>query len=228
MPVTVYLVRHGENPANITHEFSYRKVDYGLNDKGRLQAEQSAAFFKDKGIDALWSSPLKRAYETAQIIAAPLALPVQVHEGFREVNIGDLEGFPTLENWQLHDEIVLGWFAGKTERAFPGGENYPQLLGRFERGLRMIAAVPGVQRAVVVAHGGLFSFTLRHIVREFDVNILRTHRNHNCSITTIQIDPDEQGLNGELIEWAFHGHLSGKAAAFVSPTPRNKWDDLPQ
>ncbi|MCB0198167.1 MAG: histidine phosphatase family protein, partial [Anaerolineae bacterium] len=64
-----YLVRHGENPANITKEFSYRDVDYSLTPKGVLQAQQTAAHFRNVPVDAVVASPLKRTRETAAIIA---------------------------------------------------------------------------------------------------------------------------------------------------------------
>ena len=74
---TLYLVRHGENLANLTREFSYRKVDYPLTERGVRQAEQTAAHFASLGarpggrpIDAIFSSPLKRALQTAEIIGA--------------------------------------------------------------------------------------------------------------------------------------------------------------
>src|SRR6478672_925857 len=100
LDTTVYIVRHGENPANINREFSYRLVDYSLTPKGVRQAEDTARFFRDKQIDAIYSSPLKRAVETAEIIAAPLGLPVALIEEFREINVGTLEEQPpTDENW---------------------------------------------------------------------------------------------------------------------------------
>src|SRR5438046_2904114 len=91
---TLYLIRHGENPANLTKEFSYKLVDYSLTTKGRVQAEQTALFFRDKHIDEIYSSPLRRAKETADIISEELHVPVTVMEQFREINIGDLEGKP--------------------------------------------------------------------------------------------------------------------------------------
>ncbi|MCB0162068.1 MAG: histidine phosphatase family protein, partial [Caldilineaceae bacterium] len=81
-----YLVRHGENPANLTKEFSYRDVDYSLTPKGVLQAQQTAAYFRNVPVDAVVASPLKRTRETAAIIADALGLPVEVMEDFREVN----------------------------------------------------------------------------------------------------------------------------------------------
>ena len=80
---TLFVVRHGENPANVNREFSYKLVDYSLNEKGIQQAEETAVYFLDKGIHEIYSSPLRRALETAEIIAAPLGLPVTVMEEFR-------------------------------------------------------------------------------------------------------------------------------------------------
>src|SRR5689334_548870 len=103
---TLFVVRHGENPANINREFSYKLVDYSLSEEGIRQAEETAGHFRDKGIHEIYSSPLKRALETAEIIAAPLDLPVTVVEEFRENNVGILESQPPSdENWALHDRI---------------------------------------------------------------------------------------------------------------------------
>lgn len=108
-----YLVRHGENPANITKEFSHRKVDYPLTDKGQLQAYQTGEYFLSKNIDAIYSSPLKRAIESAEIISKILHLKFEIIENFREVNVGLLEELPVSEeNWKLHNEIIMSWIRG--------------------------------------------------------------------------------------------------------------------
>ena len=227
MPHTIYLIRHGENPANIKHELSHKQVDYGLNAKGQLQAEQTAAFFKDRKLDALWSSPLKRAVETAEYITRATGLPLRIDERFRALNVGDLDGDQTLESWKLHDDIVQDWFNNAPERRFPNGENYTEFLGRFAAGLRMLVE-PFEHDAhiALVGHGCLIGFCMRSIASNFDPMILKTKRGSNCSITTITIDPTPESLNGVLVEWADASHLSGTAAEFVSATPTDKWKDL--
>src|SRR6266849_4142833 len=88
----LYLVRHGENQANVTKEFSYKLVDYPLNAKGVQQAEQTAAYFQRAiPLDAAFASPLKRASQTGEIIARAQNLPLTVMEEFREVNVGEFE-----------------------------------------------------------------------------------------------------------------------------------------
>src|SRR4029077_4428252 len=95
---TLYLVRHGENPANITKEFSYHAVDYPLTPKGVLQAEQTAEYFSSRGVDAIYTSPLLRARQTAEILARRIAVSVYLREEMREINVGSLEGASTPEN----------------------------------------------------------------------------------------------------------------------------------
>lgn len=158
---TLYVVRHGENPANINREFSYRLIDYSLTPKGVRQAEATARFFAAHGIDAIYSSPLKRAYETAEAIGRPLGLPITVVEEFRENNVGDLERQPvTEENWALHDRIIADWYAGRHEVSFPGGESFLELTRRIKVGLTRALEEAGTnrpKRLVIVAHGGILS-----------------------------------------------------------------------
>ena len=135
--IRLYLLRHAENRANLTKEFSSRKVDYPLTAKGELQAQQTAQYFLDKEIEAIYASPLKRARQTAEIIAAPLHLPVTVMENFREVDVGDLEnGPPSAEKWDYHNALIMDWMNGHPERRFPGGEDYFDLWGRMRDGLQ--------------------------------------------------------------------------------------------
>ena len=185
----LYLVRHGENPANLTKEFSYRRVDYGLTSKGSLQAKQTAELFQRRAIHAVYSSPLKRAAETAGIIAAELGLRVEVIEDLREVNVGDLEGQPvTSELWAHHDSIIADWLGGKPETRFPNGEDYAMLWKRTQAAFERIVAGREGENIVVVGHGGMFSFTLHDLCPDVDLNTLRATENHNCSITEIQVE----------------------------------------
>lgn len=162
----LYLVRHGENWANITQEFSYRKVDYSLTAKGVIQAQQTAEFFRDKAIHEIYSSPLKRARETAEIIAQALNLDVTIVELLREINVGALEGqAPNAENWAYHDRIIEDWYERRHDSAFRDGEDYWTLLARTQRGLAQILDGKSGRNIVVVGHGGMFSFTIKDLPR---------------------------------------------------------------
>jgi broad specificity phosphatase PhoE len=215
---TLYLVRHGENLANITKEFSYKLVDYPLTPKGVLQAEQTAEFFKSLAIDAVYTSPLKRARETAEIIARPHGLPVTSVEEFREVHVGDLELMPPTEAaWRLHDQVVGEWARGNIEVRFPGGENFRELVERSRRGLLEVTHGRAGQSIIVAAHGGI----LTGIVRNFCANAsndLPLASMHNCAITEIELTTcGHEIVTGSLRCWACITHLSGEAAELVSP-----------
>src|SRR5438105_194796 len=148
---TLYLVRHGENPANLKREFSYRKVDYPLTERGVQQAEQTAAYFAalpdGRPIDVIFSSPLKRALQTAEIIGAATGHTVSVIEEFREINCGDYDGAPpTQAMWDHHDQILARWRDGDHDVRFPGGEDYHTLLARVRVGLAQVVAGRAGQR----------------------------------------------------------------------------------
>lgn len=216
---TIYLVRHAENIANLTKEFSHKLVDYPLTAKGIVQAEQTTAYFRDKQIDAIYSSPLKRARETADIIARELQLPIGIVEQFREVNVGSLEDRPPdAENWALHERILQDWREGRHATTFPDGENYTTLLARMRSGLREISARRDNQRILVVAHGGIITATIADLCSDIDIEQLLNVENHNCSITEIELTIDGDALHAKLKRWAYYGHLHGYAAELVSGT----------
>lgn len=224
---TFYLVRHGENTANITKEFSYKQVDYALTDpKGREQARQTAEFFKHIPLDAIYTSPLKRARETAEWIARPHNLPLNLLEEVREVNIGDLEiPAPSYEilmkNWKFHDSIIREWMKGNHSATFPGGENYLGLLDRTRRGLLTASQGRANQHILISSHGGTLAAIVRGYCHNHQEKIIYSGIG-NCAITTIELTTDGENINGVLETWASVAHLSGEAARQISPRPEDE------
>lgn len=217
---TIYLIRHGENHANVTKEFSYKYVDYSLTPKGVLQAKQTAAYLQDKNIAALYASPLKRAIETADIIATVLRLPVTIMEQFRELNVGLLEGqAPSAHNWAIYTQVVNAWYTGRHGMAFPGGEDYVTLRNRMMNGLREILRHQAGTCVALIGHGGMFTATIKDICSHVDLNILPQRKKQNCSITEIEAHLIDGRVEGKLKAWASCAHLQGEAAQFFSGSP---------
>ena len=218
---TVLLIRHGENPANLTKQFSCREVDYSLTPKGVLQAQQTAHFLRDRQVDEIYASPLKRTRETAQIIGEALGKPVVIREEFREIDVGELERRPVSpESWQLHDSIIQAWHAGDHGMRFPAGEDYHTLLGRMRAGLTAATVGKSGRTIVVVGHGGIFSAPIQGICPAADATWVWQQRNDNCSITELTLQPDpHHGVTGTLVDWANTGHLHGQAANLVQGWP---------
>lgn len=207
----VYLVRHGENPANITREFSHRRVDYPLTARGEAQARRTGEYFRDKAIDAIYSSPLRRARQTAEIIAAALCAPVTVLEEFRETNVGVLEDHPpTDESWRRHDAVLAGWNEGRYDLAFPGGEDYHTLLARMRAGMRTVLRGRDGARIVIVGHGGIFGATIRDLCAD-GVELADFGQPWpNCGISALELESGDELAAvpcGRLRCWLDAAHL---------------------
>jgi broad specificity phosphatase PhoE len=217
----IFLLRHGENRANLTKEFSYKKTDYPLNDKGILQARQTGEALKDRSIQAIYSSPLKRALDTAQIIGEILGLSPIVEEDFRELNVGLLENMPPSdENWDHFGNVIQSWVKGHPEAAFPGGEDYHTLWMRYRRGLRKVIRSHPDQTLLIVGHGGIFTLTLPDLCPGVDINDLLQREIHNTSLTEINLKERDGQPYGCLVRWASTDHLYSEAANLISGTPQ--------
>lgn len=221
---TLFLVRHGENPANLSKEFSYRKVDHPLTEKGVLQARQTAEYFSEQNIQAVYTSPLQRAAQTATIIAAQLGLEITISEAFREINVGTLEDHPASPaDWALYGRIINDWYDGRQETAFPDGENYGELWPRVYRGLLAATARRSNEQIIVVGHGGIQTVILKDLCPDVDVAWLRETHWDNCAFAKIALARSAGGrLEGKLLTWNHHAHLYGQAADLVSGVPQDE------
>lgn len=148
-------VRHGQNEANLTRTLSFRTYDRDLTDRGRRQARDLADSLAGTGpVARIASSPLKRARQTADIIAARLRLPVSAEfEDLREVNVGSLDGRGDDEAWLAYAKILDAWRAGEAQARFPAGENLHELVGRLRRVMLSVAEPGPGGDVIIVAHG---------------------------------------------------------------------------
>ena len=159
--VSVWYIRHGENPANLTGELSCRRVDHPLTSHGVEQAQALAGLLsRDPAPAAIYASPLRRAAQTAQILATRLGVPVCTLEDLRELDVGDLEGRSDEGAWELFLEVAGAWHAGDYDRACPGGEDFRQVLARLRAALTRALDHPPGSRVLVVAHDGLIRAAL--------------------------------------------------------------------
>jgi broad specificity phosphatase PhoE len=225
----LFLVRHGENPANIDKVFSSKLVDQSLTAKGLLQAGQTAAHFRNLNINkagwtgqAVFSSPLRRAFETASIIAESLNLEVVIQESFREIDVGALEQRPaTQADWDFHQKVMDDWFSGHKEARFPEGEDYTDLWARMERGLVKVTKGRSGQNIIIVGHGGILSATMMDLCPGIDIDWLRKTRWDNCAITEIDLRMENGRPEGRLVSWNGTDHLSGAASELIPGVPEN-------
>ena len=134
---TLLLARHGETEWNREERYQGH-ADPPLNETGRAQAEQLAEQLAGEPLEAVYSSDLRRAADTAEIVGARIGLRVEREPGLREIDVG---------SWQ-----------GLTKAQIDGrpwdGETYEHHSERVTRALREIAARHPDGRVLVVSHGG--------------------------------------------------------------------------
>jgi 2,3-bisphosphoglycerate-dependent phosphoglycerate mutase len=159
---TLILVRHGETDWNRDGRWQ-GQADAPLNERGREQARALAEQLAGEPVDAVYSSDLSRARETAEIIAARLDRePVEVDPRLREVNVGGWSGLTMAEIEARYPAEVALWRTGDPAHAFAGGETYAAMGERVVDALAEIASRHPDDNVVVVLHGGSIRGALAH------------------------------------------------------------------
>jgi len=123
----IFLVRHGETDWNRTHRFQGR-TDLSLNQEGRNQAHALASALKDKPLIAIYSSPLRRAMETAHFIRVfHPSIPLFEEEGLNEMDLGEFDGMEA-SDWSIHyQDFYKAWRSTPASLRMPGGESLQEV-----------------------------------------------------------------------------------------------------
>jgi phosphoserine phosphatase len=148
---TILLARHGESDWNRDQRWQGH-ADRPLTDLGREQARALADRLATTELDAVYSSDLERARETAAIVAKPHRLPVKELSDLREVDVGSWSGLTRAEAEELYPDAFRHWTEGG--EGWDDGETYKQLGERVVKALGTIAAKHDGGRVLIVAHGG--------------------------------------------------------------------------
>ncbi len=186
-PTTLILVRHAESLWNSEGRVQ-GQLDAAITARGRDQAESTARRLAAAEMSAVYSSDMSRATQTAQPIAAPHSLELQIRADLRERSFGILEG-KTMDEAARDD---TGWFqawrADRLRLAPPDGETQPEMAGRTMAALRDIAARHPGESVAVVTHGGPIKSAVFTIL---DVPLSSWMRTWiaNCSITILRAAP---------------------------------------
>ena len=151
-----HLLRHGE-PA-IFGRLNGRLPGVGLSEKGRTEAATQAGRLAGEKIEAIYSSPLQRTRETAEIVAERLGLPIRYREDVIEIDYGEWTGltFDQIrqdERWQM-------WSRSRSIAAVPGGESWRQVQERVVGALFDLRQTHPEGSVVVVGHGDVIRAAL--------------------------------------------------------------------
>jgi broad specificity phosphatase PhoE len=148
---TILLARHGESDWNRAKRWQ-GFADRPLTDLGRRQAEELADRLAETELDAVYSSDLLRARETAETVALRRKIEVRTTPDLREVDVGSWSGLTRAEVEARFPDAYARWLEGG--EGWDDGETYEQLGTRVVRAIRQIAADHDGSRVLVVAHGG--------------------------------------------------------------------------
>lgn len=155
----LWLIRHGE-PAPEVRGRCYGRLDIGLSEEGRRQAERAAERLRGEPFAAIYSSPRRRALESAEILAGPHACGVSCEEDLREIDFGDLEGLTYDEIAARHPELYRRWMERPTEVEFPNGESFPALRLRVRSAMAALLNRHAGECVALVTHGGVIRVVL--------------------------------------------------------------------
>ena len=177
----VILARHGETEWNLAEVFRGR-IDVGLNETGLKQAELLADYLRDIEIEAVYSSPLKRALSTAQAIATPHSLAVQTSHGLIDLNLGEWQGLPRDVVAIKFKDVYDLWMSRPEKVTIPGGESLADVRKR---------AWPLIDEVVARHKGTVVLASHRVICKVLTCALLGLDDSHfwnieqsNCGITT--------------------------------------------
>ena len=148
---TIYLIRHGETDWNVAGRYQ-GQADPPLNARGIAQSEQLAGELRAVDLQALCSSPLRRAAQTAEILSIALGIPYTTDPRFMEIHQGDWQTRLRSEIESLYPEVFRLWERRPWETQPPGGETLEDVQMRVNQGADdLIAGHPG-QRVGLVTH----------------------------------------------------------------------------
>ncbi len=148
----VILIRHGQTDWNESGIFRGR-IDVKLNPNGIRQAEIIGEVLKNVHIDAVYSSPLSRAFDTATAIARYHSLTVEVYEPITDKNFGEWQGLNRSEVESRYPVIFGVWLSAPEKVEIPNGETLSQVRQRLVVGLKEILSRHPEGTVVLVSHG---------------------------------------------------------------------------
>jgi len=196
------LVRHGETDWNAERRLLGQQ-DRPLNAVGLEQANAAAQALSDQRFAAAYTSNLKRASQTAEVIARRMALPLHTATSLRERCFGVLEGLTHDEARAQHPDYYTHFETRDLHCNLGSGESLSHFAQRVVAGLARIATAHANEQVLVVTHGGVLDVIFRHATgralearRDFDIP--------NAGINWIEI-----GTNGwAVLAWGQRDHLA--------------------
>ena len=177
------LVRHGETDWNLKERIGGEGVP--LNKEGIGQARKVGLRLKNERIDAIYSSDMKRAKQTAEEIAKFHGIPIVQSKLIRERAFGKLEGLTAKEHRELREASGLPKHLYRP----PGGENYTDIAKRVREFLAQIRRKHGNENVIVVTHAAVIRSFINILAGKPLESIFDMERHENTAVSVIELMP---------------------------------------
>ncbi|MBG0740442.1 histidine phosphatase family protein [Paeniglutamicibacter antarcticus] len=208
------LIRHGQTSSNVRNLLDTAVPGPGLTELGRRQARAiPAVLARLAGIPplaAIYVSNQTRAQLTAEPLAAAAGLELQIRDGLREIDAGDLEMQGDPVSVGQYVEVVRSWLTGRQQSRIPGAaETGTQTLARFDAVVREASQAVGSGTAVMVSHGAMIRSWVGCRAGNIDPAHVENYGLSNTGIVVLEGSVPEDGSanqrNGErtweIISW---------------------------
>lgn len=206
-PVTdIVFVRHGETSWNSSSRIQGH-LDSGLTRMGIAQGRAVARTLSTETFDAIYSSDLGRAMQTAELIGESLGLKVIPDRRLREKCYGVVQGLTREEFEARYPEGFAAYRGGDPDYAVPEGESQLQVHTRAVECANELAERHAGQRIILVTHGGILTCLFQHVIG-LDVSSRRHFSLLNASINRFTCTAG----HWRMVSWGETSHLRGLSA----------------
>jgi len=183
----IILARHGETEWNVEEIFRGR-IDIELNETGIKQARLLAEYLSDVEIQAIYSSPLKRALRTAEIIASYHKLDIEITPGLIDFNYGQWQGLPHQEVEDKYKELYGEWISSPERVKMPAGESLDEVR---ERAIGVVDdVIAKYEGTVVLVSHRVVNKVLICALLGLDNSHFWNIRQDTCGVTTFTCEND--------------------------------------
>jgi alpha-ribazole phosphatase len=162
MYTKLILIRHGETDWNLKRKYC-GFLDIGINEEGKKQARKLYERLKEEKIQKVYSSDRKRTIQTAKIIFKKIK--IEKIPDLREMHFGIFEGLTYRQIMKRYPLVYKKWLKDPYDTAIPEGEELREFKKRIVRAFKEIIALNKNKTVAVVAHGGVISAFLNHILK---------------------------------------------------------------
>ena len=181
----IILVRHGETEWNRLHRFQGRS-DLPLNPKGHKQARALASALKEEAITAIYSSPLRRAMETALHIGKfHPTTPVITESGLMEMNLGEFEGMAAQDWAEGFQDFRKSWEKNPATLAMPGGESLQEVQHRAIDVLKSVLESHPPESTLLICSHNFVIVSLLCFASKTSLNQFREMRQDTAALNVI-------------------------------------------